>query len=78
MLASALLGRQAITAARRSLACVQARRFGSRREMPDFDYVPPKYTGPSVEEMAAKRDEFISPACFQFYRAPILVVDGKM
>jgi len=78
MLSSKLLKKQTFTAASRSLAGVEARRFGSSMAMPDFDYVPPKYTGPSFEEMTAKREEFVSPACFKFYRAPLMIVDGKM
>jgi len=46
--------------------------------MPESGYVPPKYTGPSLEEMKAKRNQFMSPAAFLFYRNPLMLVDGKM
>jgi len=52
----------------------------TRREikMPQFDYEPAKYTGPSLEEMKAKRAQYVSPANFMFYRNPIMIVDGNM
>jgi len=46
--------------------------------MPKFDYTPPKYEGPSFEEMKAKRMKYTSPSTFMFYRNPIMIVDGKM
>jgi alanine-glyoxylate transaminase/(R)-3-amino-2-methylpropionate-pyruvate transaminase len=46
--------------------------------MPQFDYEPPQYTGPSLEEMKAKRSQYVSPANFMFYRNPIMIVDGNM
>ena len=48
------------------------------KTIPSFDYTPPKYTGPSLEEMKAKRGKFVSPASFMFYRNPLMIVDGKM
>lgn len=47
-------------------------------KLPPFDYTPPPYTGPSAEEILAKRKEFLSPAMFYFYDKPLNVVDGKM
>ncbi|CAL0328337.1 unnamed protein product [Lupinus luteus] len=47
-------------------------------EMPPFDYVPPPYTGPSGDEIMAKRKEFLSPSVFHFYKTPLHVVEGKM
>ncbi|EFN57250.1 hypothetical protein CHLNCDRAFT_143782 [Chlorella variabilis] len=37
--------------------------------LPPFDYVPPKYTGPSKEEVLALRKQYLSP---------VMIVDGKM
>ncbi|CAI9107107.1 OLC1v1006395C1 [Oldenlandia corymbosa var. corymbosa] len=47
-------------------------------QMPPFDYTPPPYTGPSAEEILKKRQEFLSPAIFHFYKNPLNLVDGKM
>ncbi|KAJ4841468.1 hypothetical protein Tsubulata_015689 [Turnera subulata] len=47
-------------------------------KLPPFDYTPPPYTGPSAEEILAKRKQFLSPAMFYFYDKPLNVVDGKM
>lgn len=46
--------------------------------MPHFDYTPPKYSGPSYEEIKAMRIDTVNPASFTFYREPLLAVDGKM
>lgn len=47
-------------------------------KMPPFNYSPPPYTGPSADEILAKRKEFLSPSLFHFYTKPLNVVDGKM
>ncbi|KAK6163789.1 hypothetical protein DH2020_000653 [Rehmannia glutinosa] len=47
-------------------------------KMPPFDYTPPLYTGPSAEEILAKRQQFLNPAVFHFFKKPLLLVDGKM
>ncbi|KAJ4704300.1 alanine--glyoxylate aminotransferase 2-like 2, mitochondrial-like [Melia azedarach] len=47
-------------------------------KLPPFDYSPPPYAGPSVDEILAKRKNFLSPALFHFYKKPLNVVDGKM
>jgi len=46
--------------------------------LPHFDYTPPKYTGPSYEQIKAMRVDKVAPASFSFYREPVLIVDGKM
>jgi len=46
--------------------------------LPHFDYTPPKYAGPSYEQIKAMRVDKVSPASFTFYREPLLIVDGKM
>jgi len=46
--------------------------------LPQFDYDPPEYTGPSIEEMKGMREKYLNPTCFMFYQKPIMVVDGKM
>ncbi|CAA6654660.1 unnamed protein product [Spirodela intermedia] len=47
-------------------------------KMPPFDYAPPPYTGPRIEEILRKRSEFLSPSMFYFYKKPLNIVDGKM
>lgn len=46
-------------------------------KLPPFDYSPPPYTGPSADEIYAKRKEFLSPALFHLYNKPLNVVAGK-
>ncbi|XP_011019036.1 PREDICTED: alanine--glyoxylate aminotransferase 2 homolog 3, mitochondrial [Populus euphratica] len=47
-------------------------------KLPPFDYSPPPYTGPSAEEILAKRKEYLSPSLFHLFSKPLNVVDGKM
>lgn len=47
-------------------------------KMPPFDYSPPPYSGPSADEILAKRKTFLSPSLFHLYNKPLNVVDGKM
>lgn len=47
-------------------------------KMPESGYVPPAYTGPSLEEMKAKRNQYMTPNAFLFYQKPLMIVDGKM
>ncbi|KAH6828316.1 PYRIMIDINE 4 [Perilla frutescens var. hirtella] len=47
-------------------------------KMPPFDYAPSPYTGPSAEEILAKRCEFLNPAIFHFFKNPLCLVEGKM
>jgi len=46
--------------------------------LPHFDYTPPKYSGPSFEEMRAMREKYLSPAAKVMFRNPVALVDGKM
>ncbi|GAU17208.1 hypothetical protein TSUD_178380 [Trifolium subterraneum] len=45
--------------------------------LPAFDYVPPSYSGPSGDEILAKRKEYLSPSIMHFYNSPLNVVEGK-
>ncbi|XP_045794088.1 alanine--glyoxylate aminotransferase 2 homolog 3, mitochondrial-like [Trifolium pratense] len=45
--------------------------------LPAFDYVPPPYSGPSGDEILAKRKEYLSPSIMHFYKSPLNVVEGK-
>jgi hypothetical protein len=40
-------------------------------KLPPFDYSPPPYTGPSAEEILAKRKEYLSPSLFHFFSKPV-------
>ncbi|KAM0001559.1 putative alanine--glyoxylate transaminase [Helianthus debilis subsp. tardiflorus] len=54
---------------------------GSKNEdpvLPRFDYSPPRYTGPTAEEIVRKRKEFLSPSMFYLYKKPLNIVHGKM
>lgn len=42
------------------LTCGQAR-HASSVTMPDFDYTPPAYTGPSREEVINMRKKYVNP-----------------
>ncbi len=46
--------------------------------LPHFDYTPPKYTGPSYEEVKYNRKRYVSPASFHYYKEPLMITDGKM
>lgn len=47
-------------------------------KLPPFDYSPPPYTGPSADQILAKRKQYLSPSLFHFFSKPLNVVDGKM
>ncbi|XP_057536227.1 alanine--glyoxylate aminotransferase 2 homolog 3, mitochondrial-like [Amaranthus tricolor] len=47
-------------------------------KMPPFDYSPPRYSGPTSDEILKKRKEFLSPSMFTFFNQPLNVVDGRM
>ncbi|KAJ7961124.1 Alanine--glyoxylate aminotransferase 2-like 2 mitochondrial [Quillaja saponaria] len=47
-------------------------------KMPPFDYSPPAYTGPTADEILAKRKNYLSPSILHFYKTPLNLVDGKM
>jgi alanine-glyoxylate transaminase/(R)-3-amino-2-methylpropionate-pyruvate transaminase len=40
--------------------------------------MPPKYEGPSKEEVVKLRGEFVTPALVTYYKDPIMIVDGHM
>ncbi|KAH7514719.1 hypothetical protein FEM48_Zijuj11G0120400 [Ziziphus jujuba var. spinosa] len=47
-------------------------------KIPPFDYSPPPYTGPTADQILAKRKQYLSPSMFYFYKNPLNVVDGRM
>ena len=46
--------------------------------MPDCEYTPPPYDGPSKETVAALRSRFLTPSLVTYYRDPLMLVDGHM
>ena len=46
--------------------------------MPQCDYTPRPYNGPSREEVLATRQKFANPAIFTIYKEPIMLVEGHM
>ena len=46
--------------------------------LPDCDYSPEKYEGPSKEEVLKLRSEFLTPSLVTYYREPLMIVDGHM
>eukprot|EP00892_Ulva_mutabilis_P002333 jgi/Ulvmu1/120/UM001_0124.1 len=59
------------------VVCGQAR-FASSITMPDFDFKPPAYTGPSREEVISMRKQHVNPGIFHHFKKPVMIVDGKM
>lgn len=60
------------------LCGLAGRRFSSVPELPPFDYVPKPYSGPSADEVLAKRKKFLGPSLFYYYQKPLNIVEGKM
>ena len=41
------------------------------KELPAFDYSPSAYSGPSSDEILAKRREYLSPSILHSYKTPV-------
>ncbi|MED6210003.1 hypothetical protein PIB30_059977 [Stylosanthes scabra] len=52
-------------------------RAAAELELPPFDYSPAPYSGPSGDEILAKRREFLNPSLLHLYKNPVNVVEGK-
>jgi alanine-glyoxylate transaminase/(R)-3-amino-2-methylpropionate-pyruvate transaminase len=46
--------------------------------LPPTGHQPQKYSGPSAEEVLAKRKQFMNPGIFLYYKKPIMLVEGSM
>jgi alanine-glyoxylate transaminase/(R)-3-amino-2-methylpropionate-pyruvate transaminase len=46
--------------------------------LPPTNHTPKKYSGPSAEEVLAKRKQFMNPGIFLYYKKPIMLVEGAM
>mmetsp|Transcript_67426 Transcript_67426/g.161746 ORF Transcript_67426/g.161746 Transcript_67426/m.161746 type:complete len:450 (+) Transcript_67426:50-1399(+) len=44
--------------------------------LPPCDFTPPKYSGPSADELLARRHRCLNPVHFHFYSKPIAIVQG--
>ncbi len=47
-------------------------------ELPNCEFAPQPYTGPSKKEVQELRKEYLTPALVTYYRDPIMLVDGHM
>ena len=46
--------------------------------LPVIDHRPTPYTGPSKDEVLALRRQFVSPGVIQYYKEPLMIVEGHM
>jgi alanine-glyoxylate transaminase/(R)-3-amino-2-methylpropionate-pyruvate transaminase len=46
-------------------------------ELPPLDFQPRKYDGPSADEVARLRKEFLNPGIFLYYKKPLMLVQGR-
>jgi alanine-glyoxylate transaminase/(R)-3-amino-2-methylpropionate-pyruvate transaminase len=47
-------------------------------ELPIVNHTPQPYTGPSRDEVIALRKQYVSPGVINYYRDPLMVVEGHM
>ena len=47
-------------------------------QMPPCDHEPKPYSGPSFDEVAQLRKDYLSPALITYYKNPIMIVEGSM
>src|SRR5580765_3563246 len=46
--------------------------------LPPCDHQPRPYSGPSAEQVLAKRKQFLNPGIFLYYKKPMMLVEGHM
>ena len=46
--------------------------------LPATNLQPQKYSGPSAADVLAQRKQFLNPGVFLYYKAPLMLVEGKM
>src|SRR5215467_2895148 len=46
--------------------------------LPPTSHTPRPYSGPSAEQVLAKRKQFLNPGIFLYYKKPIMLVEGKI
>jgi len=49
----------------------------SKPSLPEFDFAPRPYSGPTAEEVQLLRWSHISKTVFSFYMNPMMIVEGK-
>lgn len=47
-------------------------------QMPAYDHQPRPYAGPAIEDVAALRQRYLSPALLTYYKQPLMIVEGSM
>ena len=47
-------------------------------QLPPTSHQPRRYDGPSKQEVADLRREFLNPAIFTYYKTPLMIVEGQM
>ena len=47
-------------------------------QLPPTTHRPRRYDGPSKQEVADLRREFLNPAIFAYYKTPLMIVEGQM
>ena len=47
-------------------------------QLPPTDHRPQPYDGPTIEEVAALRQRYLSPALLTYYKEPLMIVEGAM
>lgn len=52
--------------------------FMKQIPLPPTSHKPQKYSGPSAEEVLAKRKQFMNPGIVLYYKKPIMLVEGSM
>jgi len=57
---------------------MNTKEFMKQIPLPPTNHQPKKYSGPSAEELLAKRKQFMNPAIFLYYKKPIMLVEGAM
>eukprot|EP00210_Caulerpa_lentillifera_P007415 g7086.t1 len=78
---SSCLLRTTLTSSYRTFASLPSQSeavSSSKPELPDFEYQPQSYHGPSLSEVEALRSAHLSKSVFTFYKKPMMLVEGKM
>src|SRR5256885_3703327 len=47
-------------------------------KLPSTNHQPRPYSGPSAEQVLAKRKQFLNPGLFLYYKKPMMLVEGHM
>ncbi|CAL5214479.1 unnamed protein product [Lathyrus oleraceus] len=61
-----------------SAAATATQNITTPPQIPPFDHQPHPYTGPTADQVFAKRKTFLGPSLFHYYQKPLNIVEGKM